>query len=173
MDCFSHTVVVGCFNGSQPVAIHYTHDEQGQPAVRYLNNIGQVVIGANSGNVTIGACVLPDIQYSIISGGINIAGPDRAATAAFTGATDLWDSSSVPDFLHSVTFSARSVEDGMPGNTLHQIIIDMPDGSKLSMKNGETRTFSVERVQDRELKRDYRVTATGLAYANITYTFYS
>jgi hypothetical protein len=131
-------------------------------------------VGASAANVTLGVCpVAASPQPSIIGGGVNIAGPDRAAIAAFTGAADTWNSSSVPDLLHSVTFSAKSVEDGMPGNTLHQIIVDMPDGSKLAMMNGETRTFSVERGQDYELKREYKVTATGLAYANITYTFYS
>ena len=172
MDCLSHTAVVGCFNGVQSVAVHYTHDEKGQPAVRYLDNVGRVVVGATAANVTLGTCPLATSpQYTVIGGGAQVAGPDRAATAAFAGAVDAWDSSAVSDIFHSITFSARSIEDGVPGNTSHQVIIDMPDGTKLAMMNGETRTFSVERDQDRELKRDYRVTATGLAYANITYTF--
>lgn len=178
MNCFELTAVLGCYtNGDnkQTVAVHYTHDEQGQPAVRYLDNVGAVVIGADDTNVTLGECQIAATaatQYVVTGGGINIAGTDRSNTAEFIGAVQSWDSGSAPNDLHSITVAARGVIDSFPYMAADQILLHMPDGSVLSMMNGETRTFSVERGADYSLVREYKVEAYGMAYANITYTFF-
>lgn len=175
MDCFELTAVLGCYtNGAtkQTVAVHYTHDEKGQPAVRYLDNVGNVVVGATNANVTLGECKLDAPSYNITGGGAHIAGPARALTPAFAGAASAWGTGSVPNSLHSITVSARGVLDGVPGGTADQILVTMPDSTVLAMMNGETRTFSVERDSDTALVREYEIAASGMAYANITYTFF-
>lgn len=181
MQCAEIQTLTGCRKDASggslgAVAIHYEyrHNAAGQVVlykVRYTDEDGTpIALGAGE-TVSVGACVSPTV--SIIGGGAQIAGTARAATPAFNGAPDTWDTGQVSDRLHSLTIAARSVIDGLVGLTANQIIIDMPDGTSIAMLNNETRTFSVARDVDGELKRDYRVRAAGRAYANITYTWFS
>lgn len=170
-ECFDATAVIACHNG-QPAVVHYVHDHAGRPKVLITDVSGVVIPGATSANTTPGACPLPGPdQFTVTGGGAMIAGAGIAGTAEFAGAVDVWDTSAVPDRLHSMTVAARGVVDGLPGLSADQVTIDMPDGTTIALMNGETRTFSVARNSDNELRRDYRVRAFGLAYANITYTF--
>lgn len=125
-----------------------------------------------TGPINAGVCELPtQTELMVNAGGFQIAGPIRASTPAFAGSTNIWDTTSVPGLLHSLTVAARSVTDGVIGQTANQLTIDMPDGTSINMMNGETRTFSVARNQDGQLIREYRIRAFGNSYANITYTF--
>jgi hypothetical protein len=174
--CYNNSAVVGCHTDAGgaliPVVIHYTYDNAGAPALRITNAAGVVVVGATAANTVAGACAVPAVI--VTGGGAQIAGPTRSgAGLAFNGAADTWDTSVVPNKLHSLTIAARAVSDGLPGNTANQVTIIAPDGTNFNMMNGETRTFSVTRDQDDQLRRDYRVQAFGNAYANITYTFFA
>ncbi len=170
--CLNNTTVLGCF-GTQTVAIHYVYDNAGAPKAVITNLSGVVVAGATLANTTLGVCTVQPVASVVTAGGAQVAGAIRAATPAFAGAVDNWDTSAVPDKLHSITVSARGVADGIPGATLNQVNIDLPDGTVLSLLNNETRTFSVTRDLDSELRRDYRVRVSGNAYASITYTFFA
>jgi hypothetical protein len=70
-DCRDVGVVLGCYNdGTAPVtvAIHYTHDHQGAPAVRITDLAGAVVAGATLANTALGAChVAPaDVEWEML-----------------------------------------------------------------------------------------------------------
>ena len=176
-NCLENTAVVGCYdNGGvkTPVVIHYIYDNILEPAVLITDTAGVPVAGADATNTTAGACEFgTNPNVSLISDGAQIAGATRALTTPFIGANNSWTSSSVPDKLHSITISARGVTDGLPGQVTNQIMIVLPTGTKFNLMDGETRTFSVERDQDYELKREFEIYADGNAYANITFTYFS
>jgi hypothetical protein len=114
--------------------------------------------------------VVAAVQYGVIGDGFQIAGPTRAALPAFNGAPDTFDTSAIGGMLQSVTVTAFSSQAGLPGLTANQVVVSMPGGNKINLAPGETRTWSVEREQDQELKREYSFVATGNAYATITWT---
>ena len=114
--------------------------------------------------------VVAAVQYGVIGDGFQIAGPTRSGTPAFAGAPDNFNTAAFGGQLQSITVAARGVTDGIPGQTANQIIVTMPGGAAIAMMNGETRTWSVERDQDAELKREFDFKATGNAYATITWT---
>lgn len=141
----------------------------GQPTgtVYYTSALG-AVIAAPAGWAP-GPC--PSAMYAVTGGGAQVAGPSRASTAPFAGAADTWNTGQAGGLLHSFTVDAAGVTDGLPGQTSNQVLVDMPDGTSIALGNARVRTFSVQRDQDNELRRDYRVRATGNAHAIITYTF--
>lgn len=174
--------VLGCASDGAtftPVLIHFEYRAAASGAtvvhaIRYTNADGTVYTPPPGFIVTPGACVVPRVEVKVTGGGASllVAGAVRAAAAAFSGAPPSWDTSTVAGRLHSITVSARSVTDGWrDGATANQIVVDCPDGTTLVMLNNQTFTWSVIRDTDVELTREYRVRATGSAYANIGYTF--
>jgi hypothetical protein len=47
----------------------------------------------------------------------------------------------------------------------------LPDGTKVAVSDGDSNSFSIVIDVDTELLAAYKVTATGVAYATVTYTF--
>lgn len=182
MDCQHFSTAIVCYTDAGGVktslVAHYEYrnaasGEAQLHAVRYTTSEG-VPVDTSAGTVEVGACSVS--LGTIFGGGTQIAGPVRATTPAFNGALDTFDAASVaavPNLLHSITVSARAVTDGLPGQTLNQVVVDASDGSTFALMNNETRTFSVERGQDELLALTYAIRATGNAYATITYTVYT
>lgn len=155
------------------VIIHteYAKDAAGNTIVHrviYSDSAGAPITLAAGESVYPGCCEREDV---VVTGdGTQIAGAVRAATAAFSGAPDTFSTAAIGGTLHSITIAARGVADGLPGLTPNQVVVSLPGGNKVALLNGESRTFSVERSQDKELRREYDVSATGNAYATITWT---
>lgn len=114
----------------------------------------------------------PPSTIGIISGGTQIAGPTRAASPAFNGAPQNYSTSALPGMLQSITVTAFATTPGTPGQTANQVIAVPPGGDNINLAPGETRTWSVVRDQDLELKREFEFVATGNAYATITWTYF-
>jgi hypothetical protein len=173
MNCINTNVTLGCYAGTT-IMVHTIDDGKGQPQVRFINGNGDVVVGATVANVTLGACsigVTPPANVVVRSGGVNLAGAGRSATPAFAGAAATWSTTSVPGSLHSITIAAKAVLEGLPTLTADQIRVTLPNGNVYTMMNGETRTFSVVRDFDASLFREYAIACSGMAYANVTYTY--
>jgi hypothetical protein len=181
IQCKDVAPVIGCLRAADgtvvgTVVVHYEYRAaiNGNPvihATRYTDASGTPVALSAGQTVTPGACAA--LEYLITGGGVTIAGPDKIATPvvpAFVGASDTWSTSAVPGVLQSVTVSAADVTDGHYGSSTNSILVVAP-GLDFAMFNGEVRTWSVVRPQDRALVREYAVQATGRAYANITYTY--
>jgi hypothetical protein len=135
------------------------------------------------GPATFGACAVPANRV-IITDGITLAGPLRAATPGFTGAIGTVDvTSSIAanyptGILMSFTVTAFNTVPGLLGLTTDQVVLNMvslggPDFTgSVNLNDGETRTFSVARDQDaRLIASSPTVVVTGNAYAHITWTF--
>jgi hypothetical protein len=179
--------IVGCSSDgltNVAVIIHYEYGVASNGntlvhAVRYTKADGTIYVPPAGYTINPGACVFncgcPPTNLIVTGGsaGAMIAGPTRAATAAFLGASPTASTSSAAGQLQSVTVTAKGVTDGFKnGSTPNQIVVACPDGSDFIMMDGQTFTWSLAgREQEMELKRDYTITATGNAYANIGYTF--
>lgn len=67
--CLNNTAVAGCYsdgtNAPASVVIHYSYDNQGQPAVHITDVAGAVVAGATLANTTVGQCAMipPDVEW--------------------------------------------------------------------------------------------------------------
>jgi len=80
------------------------------------------------------------------------------------------DTSSIP-LLQSLTVKAIDVVNGwFDWATTSQVVVSCPDGTVHIMMNGETQTWSIVNDNDSELAQIYKISATGSAYANISYT---
>jgi hypothetical protein len=136
----------------------------------YTDSAG-VPVDTTGGTVTVGACpIAAPTQFEVIGGALPfIGGPVRATEPEFAGLSNTTDTTAVPGSLHSVTVSARGVIDGP--SSADTIFVDLPDGTKFYLMDGQTFTWTVARNQDLQLGREYKITATGNAYANIGYTF--
>lgn len=177
VNCRDIEVVPGCRRypdgTTSPVLIHvqYGTNSAGGTivvATRYTDAASNpITLGAGE-TVEPGSC--GPVMVGIVSDGVQIAGPDRAALAPFSGAAQTFSTSVVPGHMQSITVTAASVLDGLPGQTADQIIMVTPAGTKIALLNGETKSFSVVRGHDQELKREFEFEATGLAYATITWT---
>lgn len=122
-----------------------------------------------SQNSSGGAALAPEVVV-VASGGAQIAGVTRAATPAFNGAVQSWNSSAIAGRLQSITVTAWASTPSLPGQALNQVIVSPPTGDKIVLVSGESRTWSVARNDDVELLRDFDVFADGNAYATITWT---
>jgi hypothetical protein len=184
--CRETTSVIGCSSNGLlrvPVVIHYEYGVAANGntlvhAIRYTNADGTIYVPPAGYTITPGACPACPCPATgqVITGGSAgpmIAGPTRAATAAFLGASPTASTASAPGLLQSVTVTAKSVTNGFKnGSTPNQIVVTCPDGSEFIMMDGQTFTWSVAgRESEAALKREYTVTATGNAYANIGYTY--
>lgn len=150
--------------------------------ITYVNEtVGPVILEHTAAGVLISGDWIPAGDLVICTaytedvdaGAAMIAGTDAAATPPFIGAVDTFDTATVAGRLQSITVTARGVLDGLSGVTAHQVVITAPDGSKISMLDGESRTYSVVKGSDGALKREFFVAATGTAYAVISWTVFS
>jgi hypothetical protein len=138
-------------------------------ATRYTDSAG-VNFNVTGGTIAVGECVPVQPQLNVTGGALPfIAGPTRITEPEFAGLADVTDTTAVGGLLQSITVSARGVTDGPSSSDT--VFVDLPDGSRFFLMNGQTFTWTVVRDQDAELTRDYKITATGNAYANIGYTF--
>ena len=178
MNCKDIEPILGCWHkadgSTETVVVHYTYGVNAAgveiiAAVRYATVDGTPIALAVGEAVTPGACAVASAP--VIGDGYQIAGATRAATPAFTGAVDTFNTSAIPGMLQSVTVTAFATTAGLPGATTNQVIVAMPGGNKINLAPGETRTWSVQRDQDIQLEREYDITATGNAYATITWTY--
>jgi len=116
-----------------------------------------------------------DGQNTVTGGSLGViagSGINAISGGAFEGASDAVNTGSVSGALQSITVTALDVTDGYKdGSTPNQILVDCPDGTVVVLFNGQAANFSVVKDSDQALRRDYRIRATGNAYANIIYTF--
>lgn len=177
LDCRQLEAVPGCRGfpdgSTQPVVIHYEYGKAVGGGVilvatRYTDAAGVPIVLGPGESVTPGECA-PASAFPV-GDGVQIAGPGRAALPPFNGASDTFNTSVVPGRLQSVTVTAFATVPGLPGQTASQVIVALPGGAKIALAPGETRTWSVERDQDQELKREFDIAATGNAYATISWT---
>ncbi|MFZ1491133.1 MAG: hypothetical protein WAS51_14440 [Ilumatobacteraceae bacterium] len=171
-DCRKIEELVGCYTDAagvhQNVVIHNVVDKDGVViATYYLDSAGSP-INTTGGTVVPGSCVAEPV--ALVGNGFQIAGATRAATPAFNGAPSNFDTSSIAGYLQSITVTAFATTAGLPGTVADQVIVALPGGNKIALSPGETRTWSVVRDQDIELKREYSVDAVGSAYATISWT---
>jgi hypothetical protein len=67
--CLNNAAVIGCYsdgtNAPVSVVIHYSYDNEGQPAVHITDLAGAVVAGATLANTTVGQCAMipPDVEW--------------------------------------------------------------------------------------------------------------
>lgn len=157
--------------GINPVAttfLRWVIKDRGEPTGDVFDTTLAGVPYAPVGAVSIGQC---NIISTLSGGGVQIAGPVRSATAAFNGAPTTWKTGLLATgTLQSITIMAKATIDGLPTFTADQILVAMPDGTTIALCSGEVRSFAVSRDGANELANTYTVTATGNAYATITYT---
>lgn len=177
LSCTQMEQMPGCLRRAdgtkEGIIIHteYGNNAAGSTIVHrtvYSDSSGVPITLAAGESVSPGCCERDDVV--VTGNGTQIAGSVRAGTPEFNGAPDAFSTGAISGLLQSITILAVGVVDGLPGQTADQVIVIPPGGQQLALYNGESRTFSVVRTQDRELRRDYEVAASGNAYATITWT---
>lgn len=71
MSCIYHDTVVGCYNGTQAVVLHYFYgkDNAGLTILErtvIADAVGVPIPAANGTNTTVGACSLPLRKYRVV-----------------------------------------------------------------------------------------------------------
>jgi hypothetical protein len=184
---YEHTqiVEVGCANGEVFNRITTSTYQNGvfiSSTVTFIDAASNTTATPPAGWV-LGECPANRV---IVTDGITLAGPLRAATPEFAGAVDTVDvSASIAanfptGILMSFTVTAFDTVPGLLGLTADQVILNMVSlggpnfTGSVNLNDGETRTFSVARDQDaRLIASSPTVVVTGNAYAHITWTFQS
>lgn len=177
LGCAQTEVVAGCRRfpdgTTQPVLIHIEYGVNTAGSVIVVRTLytdaASVPITLGAGETVVPGCCATE-PVKVVGDGVQIAGPTRAATAAFSGAPDTFSTSAIAGLLQSITVTAFATSPALPGQAANQVVVAMPGGNKIALAAGESRTWSVERGQDLELAREYEITAAGNAYATITWT---